>query len=197
MLRSFQFRLALAPLAALLAFSTFGREPVQGDVAFKISGDGVGLNGLPLPGQPARSHQTVGQATHLGRYTADGTVKTDSAVIDFANGVITGEFGSGSPYVFTAADGSKLATWYGRTDHGASTPGTFTLTILGPGTGGLGIAVQAHWIAEFVIDPAASTGRFRGATGSWIMDAYSEPFVLGSDDPVYYSWSGQGRIKLK
>src|SRR5437868_2174793 len=152
MLRSFCLRMALAPLAAVLAFSFLGREAMQADVAFKISGEGAGLTGLPLPGQPARSHQTVGHATHLGRYTADGTVQTDSATFDPSIGPaggFVGEFGSGTPYVFTAADGSQLSTWYGRTDHGAQNPGTFTLTILGPGVGGLGVTVQAAWIAEF------------------------------------------------
>ena len=57
--------------------------------------------------------------------------------------------------------------------------------------------MQALWIAEFVIASNASTGRFASASGSWIMYAHSAPFVLGSDDPVVYSWEGEGRIRLK
>ena len=57
--------------------------------------------------------------------------------------------------------------------------------------------VEAEWIAEFVVQPDLSTGKFAGATGSWVMYAYSEPFVLGSADPVYYSWEGEGRITFE
>jgi len=59
---------------------------------------------------------------------------------------------------------------------------------------GADLIVEARWLAEFVVVPDESTGRFAGVTGSWIMDARSEPFVLGSDDPVAYSWEGSGRL---
>ena len=49
-------------------------------------------------------------------------------------------------------------------------------------------------IAEFVAQPLESTGRFAGATGGWIMYAETEPFVLGSADPVEYSWEGEGEL---
>ena len=104
-----------------------------------------------------------------------------------------GEFGSGDPFVFTGANGDELATYYGRTDKGASTPGTFTLTIVGVTADGAPI-VEALWIAEFVAQPDLSTGKFAGVTGSWVMYAWSEPFVLGSTDPVYYAWQGKGRL---
>ena len=57
--------------------------------------------------------------------------------------------------------------------------------------------VQAVWVAEFVVVPEESTGKFAGATGSWIMIARSQPFVLGSDDPVYYSWEGDGQLTFQ
>jgi hypothetical protein len=95
--------------------------------------------------------------------------------------------------VFTGANGDQLVTWYGRTDHGASQPGTFVLTILNVLPDG-SLVVQAAWVAEFVAQPDQSTGKFAGVTGSWIMCAYSEPFVLGSDDPVDYSWEGEGTL---
>src|SRR4051812_25031715 len=92
--------------------------------AFKISGSGVGPVGLPLPGEDPRPHSILGIATHLGLHTGEATVRTDSAVPDFASGRITGEFGSGSPFIFTAANGDKLVCYYGRADKGASQPGT-------------------------------------------------------------------------
>jgi hypothetical protein len=95
--------------------------------------------------------------------------------------------------VFTAANGDQLVSWYSRTDHGASEPGTFELTILGVTDDGA-LIVQANFISEFVVVPDASTGRFAGVTGSWIMYAQSDPFVLGSEDPANYSWEGEGEL---
>jgi hypothetical protein len=188
---SFVTTLTVCALALML---TQGRAEAQAEV-FKIVGIGSGPTGLPLPGQPARPHWAIGAGTHLGNYYGSGTVETDSA--DFQpDGTITGEFGSGSPFVFTAGNGNKLVCWYGRTDHGASTPGTFVLTILGF-TGDGSLIVSAAWIADFVPDPAASTGRFKGVTGSWKMYAYSDPFVLGSSDPVNYWWNGQGTLTFQ
>src|SRR5262245_44843448 len=99
-------------------------------VAFRVSGEGVGPAGLPLPGQDPRPHWIVGEATHLGRHYGEGSVRTDSAAFDPATGRITGEFGGGSPFVFIGADGDRLVTWYGRTDHGARRPATFDVTVL-------------------------------------------------------------------
>ncbi|HVJ81851.1 MAG TPA: hypothetical protein VNC50_12360 [Planctomycetia bacterium] len=184
-----------ATLAALLVIGLARGNFAAEETPFKITGVGTGPTGLPLPGDAPRSHPSTGTATHLGKYAGDGTVQTDFA--DFVPpNTLAGEFGSGTPYVFTAADGSKLVTWYGRTDHGAAEPGTFELTILGA-TGGGQLIVEALFIAEFVIQPDDSTGRFAGATGSWIMIAHTEPFVLGSSDPLAYWWDGEGRINLK
>jgi hypothetical protein len=82
---------------------------------FKITGEGVAALGLPLPGEAPRPHSIVGNATHLGRYTGIGTVETDSVAFDPATGKFVGEFGSGSPYVFTGANGEELVCYYGRT----------------------------------------------------------------------------------
>jgi hypothetical protein len=194
MFRSYRLKALVAPLAAVVAVLTLACHQATAQVeAFKIVGAGVGPTGLPLPGQPAREHWNDGQATHLGQYFGDGTVSTDSAALDPATGTIVGEFGGGSPYVFTGADGDELACYYGRTNHGAKQPGTFELTILGV-TADDNLIVAAHWVAEFVAQPDLSTGRFAGVTGSWIMDAWSEPFVLGSDDPVAYWWEGDGTL---
>ncbi|QDV34817.1 hypothetical protein [Tautonia plasticadhaerens] len=162
---------------------------------FKISGEGIAPMGLPLPGQGAGPHWIDGQATHLGRHHGEGTVVTDTAVVDLEDGVITGEFGGGSPFVFEGANGDLLVTYYGRPEFGAEEVGTFTLDILGVTAGG-DLIVEAAWVAEFVVQPGASTGKFRGVTGSWIMYAYSDPFVLGSTDPAAYRWEGEGRLSF-
>src|SRR5437762_1330443 len=186
-------RWTLMALAAL-AFAFAGRSAEAQVEAFKISGSGVGPVGLPLPGQDPRPHSIIGNATHLGLHTGEGSVRTDSAIPDFANSRITGEFGSGSPFVFTAANGDKLVCYYGRVDKGASEPGSFELTIVDVVAGG-GLLVNARWVAEFVPQPADCTGKFAGVTGSWVMYAKTDkPFLLGTADPVFYSWVGSGRL---
>lgn len=160
---------------------------------FKIRGTGVGPLGLPLPQTGPRPLSATGTATHLGHYTGSGDIQTDSAVVDPVNGIITGEFGSGSPFVFIAADGSELVADFGRTDLGAAQPGSFRLQILEQLPGG-GLRVVGIFTAEFVVRPNLSTGRFAGVTGSWIMVAVTEPFVLGSSDPVDFSWEGEGTL---
>ena len=180
--------------ALLLAILTLACPEAQAQVKpFKITGGGVAPDGLPLPGQPGRSHWSVGNASQLGKYAGDGTVKTDSAVYDPSTGTFAGEFGSGSPYNFTAANGDELVCYYGRTDKGADEPGTFELTIVGVSPDGFPI-VEALFIAEFVPQPELSTGKFAGVTGSWIMYAWTEPFILGSSDPIEYTWEGTGSL---
>lgn len=166
----------------------------QGQVVkgFKIKGEGVAPTGLPLPGHGRGEHWIIGEASHLGHHFGMGTVQTDTADSQ-PNGTITGEFGSGSPFVFEGKHGDRLVVWYGRTDHGASSPGTFVLTIVDVLADG-SLVVEADWIAEFVVVTDRCTGRFRGVSGSWIMYASSEPFVLGLTDPVVYGWEGKGRL---
>ena len=202
-----RWNVLLPTAAVVLATFTLTTAPAHAQVVkpFKIKGSGEGPTGLPIPGQDPRMHWIVGEATHLGRHYGEGSVQTDSAEFDPATGKIVGEFGSGSPFVFVGANGDRpngddangdrLVTWYGRTDRGASEPGTFTLTIVGF----LGNApiVQAAWVAEFVAVPDQSTGKFAGVTGSWIMYAFSEPFVLGSNDPVAYWWEGEGSLTFR
>jgi hypothetical protein len=184
------FRLALIALVAVGTLAVSAQAQVK---PFKIRGSGTALEGLPLPGQDPRPHDIAGNATHLGRYTGIGTVQTDTAVFHPETGTFAGEFGSGSPYVFAAANGDKLVTWYGRTDHGAQEPGTFKLTIVDVTEEGA-LVVTAEFIAEFVVQPDESTGKFAGVTGSWIMYAFTDPFVLGSTDPGAYWWEGEGEL---
>ncbi len=120
-------------------------------------------------------------------------MQTDTANF-LPNGDITGTFGSGSPFVFTALNGDQLACYYGRTDFGASKPGTFTLVPV-PALGE-GVYV-AFFVAEFVPYLPECTGRFAGVTGGWVMYAMTDPFVLGSDEPLSYSWVGQGSLTVE
>ena len=192
MIRMFFLKNTVIYFAAVVStFSLLTYDAEAQVKPFKINGEGVAPIGLPLPGQDARPHTIVGNATHLGRHRGEGSVKTDTA--DFhVDGRITGEFGSGEPFVFTAANGDFLSCEYGRTEFGASTPGTFELIPVGPP----GI-YTANFIAEFVPVSAACTGKFAGVSGSWVMYAVTEPFVLGSTDPIDYSWEGNGTLTFK
>jgi hypothetical protein len=197
MVRKRGWNVAVVGLSALLVVAFLGSEPVSAEtVPIKIRGAGVGPEGLPLPGEEPRPHTIAGEATHLGRHEGKGTVRTDTAILDLEAGVITGEFGSGDPFVFVGADGDKLVCHYGRTDKGASQKGTFLLKIVGFSDRGVGLVVEAFWIAEFVPQPELCTGRFAGVTGGWTMYAWSKPFVLGTDDKVEYAWQGEGQLEF-
>jgi hypothetical protein len=197
MLLTLKVKKVLIPLAAFVAILTLAclKTEVQAD-PFKITGSGVAPFALPLPGQEPRPHTIVGTATYLGKHKGAGTVKTDSAVFDPVTGHITGEFGSGSPFVFVAANGDQLACNYGRTDLGASSPGTFDLTIVDILSDGSLVVVGA-FVAEFVPQMDLCTGKFKGVTGSWIMYATTDLFILGSSDPTKYSWQGKGSLTLE
>jgi hypothetical protein len=180
-----------AVCALLLALGQ-NRVHAQGN-SFWIKGAGVGPQGLPLPGEPPRPHWAKGIATDLGIYYGQGSVQTNTANF-LPNGDITGTFGSGSPFVFTGRDGDKLACYYGRTDFGASKPGTFTLVPV-PELG-QGVYI-AFFVAQFVPYLPECTGKFAGVRGGWVMYAMTDPFVLGSDEPLGYGWVGEGSLVLK
>lgn len=190
---NFRLKMMVVPLTVLLSLLTIACRDVQAQVKpFKITGEGVGPFGLPLPGQDPRPHGIVGNATHLGKHLGLGSVQTDTANF-LSDGRITGEFGSGSPFVFVGANGDILACEYGRTEFGASTPGTFELVPvvdLGPGI------YVAFFVAEFVPVARLCTGKFAGVSGGWTMYAVTEPFQLGSTDPLYYSWQGKGFLEF-
>ncbi len=191
-----------ARLAAVVAgLALWGQPAAAQTKTFRIAGIGVGQDGLPPPGAPARPHVAVGAATDLGLYYGAGSVQTDAE--NFRPdptvgplGGFKGTFGSGpGGFTFYGAGGDVLATDYGRTAKGAKTPGTVTLTIVG--LDGMLPVVTAEFVAEFVVDGARSAGRFRGASGSWVMLARTAPFTLGSDDPVLYTWEGEGRVTFR
>ena len=175
-------------VATLSMLSTSAQAQVK---PFTITGEGVAPMGLPLPGQLARPHTIVGNATHLGKHHGAGSIQTDTAIFQ-TDGSITGEFGSGEPFVFTAANGDILSCEYGNTEFGASTPGTFVLIPTGPP-----FVFMAIFVAEFVPVSADCTGKFKDVSGSWVMYAVSEPFLLGSSDPIHYSWTGDGKLNFK
>ncbi len=177
---------AVCGLALAMAENRVGAQTEY----FKITGGGEGPTGLPLPGEPARSHWSVGVGTHLGKYSGEGYVETETATFN-PDGTITGEFGSAGPYLFTGADGDVLACYYGQTAYGASTPGTFELVPLPE----LGEGVyMAYFVADFVPYAPACTGKFAGVRGGWTMYAVSAPFVLGSSEPLAYWWGGEGTL---
>lgn len=179
-------------LPALLVAALLAGSAVAQTVPFAITGVGTAPEGLPLPGQPARPHTIVGVATHLGLHTGEGAVQPYTIdAVDPATGAISGKFKGN--FTFVRKNGDKLATTYGDTDAGASTPGTYTITPVGVTADGQPI-VTAFFVAEFVVDPAASTGKFAGAKGHWTMYAQTGLFVLGSDDPAGYAWAGAGTL---
>jgi hypothetical protein len=157
---------------------------------FTIVGGGYAPKGLPLPGQAPRAHFATGFATELGSYKGMGEVQTDTANFH-ANGDITGIFGSPVAFRFAGANGDVLACYYGNTDFGASTPGTFELIPVPELGEGVFIA---QFIAQFVPYLPECTGKFAGVGGSWTMYAWTAPFVLGSTDPVEYWWVGAGTL---
>ena len=116
MIRSARCHVLMFSLIALIVGLAPATAPVQAQVVkpFKITGEGVGPFGLPLPGQEPREHWIVGEATHLGRHYGEGAVRTDAAVVDSQAGRITGEFGSGSPFVFVGARAIRPALRGGR-----------------------------------------------------------------------------------
>jgi hypothetical protein len=179
----------IGALAALAVALVVGGSPAAAqDKPFKVVGAGVGPDGLPLPGQDPRPHWAIGTATGLGKYYGEGSVETLTAVPQ-PDGTITGNFGSGpGGFVFYGANKKDvLATDYGRAE---GNPGTFTLYPTGDGN------FVAVWVAEFVVDPDRSAGKFAGVTGSWTMIAMSEPFNPFADpaEPVAYSWVGEGTL---
>ena len=182
----------VVPMVAVVATLSMLSYDAQAQVKhFKIKGEGVAPLGLPFPLQPARPHTVVGTATHLGKHHGLGSIQTNT--LDFQpDGSITGEFGSGAPFVFKGTNGDILSCNYGRTDLGASTPGTFTLIPVG--ASGAYIAI---FVAEFVPISAACTGKFKGVTGSWVMFAVTEPFLPGTSDPIEYEWEGSGEMTFK
>jgi hypothetical protein len=179
-------------IPAFVAVLALGTSVTQAkEKPFKVSGAGI-VYGIPFPNDPPREHWSIGTATHMGKYYGVGAVDTLTIESIDEDGNIYGTFESSESFIFEAKKGDKLVTSYGRTDLGAAEVGTVKLVNMGDGI------YFAQWVAEFVVDGTKSTGRFAGVSGSWIMYAESDAFVLeeGSTDPVKYAWHGKGKLNF-
>ncbi len=195
MVRTFRFSSVL--LLALVALFAAAPQPAQAQVTlpFKIIGKGVAPDGLALTGF---KHNFVGLATQLGLHVGQGQVQITGADGNPFNldGSISGTFDSATPCVFIGGHGDKLVCNYGKATGPVrpGAPGTFKLTPLG--TPGPGQPYVAEFMAEFV-PTSASTGKFAGVTGSFVMVATTVPFLLLDTKPVLYCWQGEGRLTYK
>ena len=186
-------RMLAVSLFAVLGMVTLAGAAKKTSVTkpFKVSGGGIAPEGLRPPGE-VTTHLIDGTATHLGRHSGEGNF--DILSLDFTSPTtLGGTFASHDPCVFIAANGDELVCYYGREDKGAEEVGEIEITILDITEDGF--LVDAFFIAEFVVQPE-STGRFAGGSGSWIMYAQTEPFILGSSEPVAYTWEGEGAITI-
>ena len=162
--------------AALVAESTTTSVP------FKLTGGGPAPGGLPLTPGASGPHSATGNATYMGRYTSEGGTFTLDSISDISKpGPVSGTFHG--TFVFIAANGDRLVTTYGD--------GTFTGELTSAGV------TDVEFVATFTVDPASSTGRFAGATGSWEMTASAAiipPATLEFTAPFNYTWTGDGTL---
>ena len=157
-------------------------------IPFMITGGGPAPNGLPLTPGSTVPHQATGTATHLGKYTGEGTFVLGSLSIS-PTGAVTGTF-EGS-FVFVAANGDRLAVTYGD---------GFTGVFTGQLTADSTAVVNAKFDAVFTPDPGNSTGRFADVIGGGFrMIAHAESISLissvpGFTAPFNYTWNGEGSL---
>jgi hypothetical protein len=192
MLRRTRLNSIVVPVLALAALTLASTRADAQVKAFKFVGGG-GPQPLPLIPLTPGAHMATGVGTELGAYTGAGTLQ----ILRYTS-PLTADFSSASPFVFVAADGSRLAVTYGDVTNGAMQPGKLTLTVVG-GTA-LNPVFVATFVAEFNPVPAACTGRFANVTaGSFITVAQSSPFriVGASTTPFNYTWAGDGWIQYK
>jgi hypothetical protein len=187
MFRNSPLNKLVVPFIALAAVLTLACQKAQAQVKpFKVTGAGI-VDYVPVQTGVPVFHFAVGEATELGKYYGEGEVQ-----LDRFTSPTTADFSSAVPFVFTGANGDKLAFTYGDTNNGAAQPGVVTLYDLGDGT------FIAVWVAEFNPVVSECTGRFTKVVGgSFIMVAVTEPFVLGAADPVGYTWEGKGSLTFE
>jgi hypothetical protein len=136
-------------------------------------------------------HSATGNATHLGKYSGNGTFNSLSFDPVAGSGTFHGVF------TFVAANGDKLACTYGETGNGAEQAGVYQVVPVDDGK------VIVVFLAEFNPVPSACTGKFKDVVdGSFLMLAVTEPFVLSLDEqfrspPFHYDWVGAGWLEFK
>lgn len=185
-----QLALFNAPSNQAIAPACAAHEADARFVPFKITGGGTAPNGLPLVPGESVPHNATGTATHLGKYTGQGTLQLGSLQIS-PTGQVSGTF-QGS-FVFVAANGDRLAFNYGSKDSG-----TFTGQLSADGT----TVTNVTFDAVFTPNPAQSTGRFADVVGgSFTMIAHANSVSLVSIVPGYtapfaYTWVGEGSLEF-
>ncbi len=141
---------------------------------FKVTGAGF-VDKFPLiPGEEV-PFTAVGNATNLGKYTGEGTVRLDAFTSP-----TTADFSSGVPFVFTGANGDQLAFDFA---------GSVELTFI-PNTD----LVTTKWTAEFTPVIGENSGKFANVSGgSFEMIAETGPVLL-TDVNIPFSWNGEGEL---
>jgi hypothetical protein len=158
---------------------------------FRINGGGLAPAGLPLdPNLPPGPHNATGIARGLGRYTGEGEFTLGTLEISKTTGAVTGTFQG--TFVFTAANGDKLAVTYGD---------GFSGQLTGQVSENGEAVVDVEFDAFFAPDPDNSSGRFAQVVGGgWQMLAKSDSVSLqGVGDytaPFDYTWSGSGTLEF-
>src|SRR5262249_54781735 len=116
-----------SPRLAILAVCTlalgFAQNQAQAQVKpFKITGGGLAPEGIALAPLTPAPHWAVGNGTELGKYYGEGFFQ----ILQYTS-ELTADFSSAPEFVFTAANGDKLAMTYGVVSNGAAQPGQVTL----------------------------------------------------------------------
>jgi hypothetical protein len=164
--------------------------PTTQTLPFKLTGGGHAANGMPLFPGGTVAHPASGTATHLGKYTGEGTFTVGSLSIS-PTGQVSATFQG--TFVFVAANGDRLAMTYGD-----GFTGVFTGQLTADGTA----VVNGRFDAIFTPDPANSTGRFADVTGGGFrMIAHADYVSLISSVPGFtapfdYTWSGAGTLEF-
>ena len=123
------------------------KEPVPATLPFRGSLEGRHVSRTPLtPPVVSDRFEATGEATQLGHYEV-----VIAATVDFGTRPVTGV----GTYTFTAANGDRLVA-----DHTGSS------ALVRPGT----VLITEH----ATIDPARSTGRFAGATGTFTVERLAD-----------------------
>lgn len=139
----------LAPQAAARPSHPAGQaeEPATSVLPFRGTLEGLHVRRTPVsPPVFSDRFEATGEATQLGRYDVVIT-----ATVDFGARPVTGV----GTYTFTAANGDQLVA-----DHTGSS------ALVRPGT----VLITEH----ATIDPARSTGRFAGATGTFTVERHAD-----------------------